>query len=199
MKLDIELLEYEAKYNAFEKIDAYVDYDLNIAIESLKCGRYPVTIFFCAIALEEQLSAIYKMKTERDRSKLYKYKGKLKETDDMNLDWLIEWAESEEIIKDEVEELTAIRFARNLFGHATRIMTEKTRKKIEKGALDPILSYEIDFSDLFLEMKEYHESTTGEKIDNSKPVIGWLDSKETAINVFRITVDFIEESSKILY
>lgn len=52
---------------------------------------------------------------------------------------------------------------------------------------------------MFLEMKEYHESITGEKIDIRKPVIGWLDSKETAINVFRVTVDFIEESSKILY
>ena len=70
---------------------------------------------------------------------------------------------------------------------------------IRRVKLDPILSYERDFPDLFLEMKEYHESITGEKIDISKPAIGWLDSKETAINVFRVTVDFIEESSKMLH
>ena len=197
--LDIELLESEIKYNAFEKIDAYVDYDLHIAIESLKCGRYPVTIFFCAIALEEQLSAIYEIKTEGDRNKLFKYKGKLKETDDMNLDWLIEWAESEEIIKDEVEELTAIRFARNLFGHATRIMIEKTIKNFDNGVFEKNLPPGIEFPDWLKEMQKFHELKTGEKIDSSKPVIGWLDNKETAANVYKTTIDFIEATSKILY
>lgn len=197
--LDIELLESEAKYNAFEKIDAYVDYDLHIAIESLKCRLYPVTILFCAVALEEQLSAIYEIKTKGDRSKLYKCKGKIAETDDMNLNCLIEWAKSEEIIKDQIGELTAIQFARNFFGHATRIMLKKTTRKLENGRLDGILPSEIEFPDWFLKMKEYHESITGEKIDTGKPVIGWLDRKETAINVFGVTVDFIEESSKILY
>lgn len=193
-----EFLECEEKYKGFVKIDAYVDYDLHIAIESLKCGLYPVTIFFCAIALEEQLSAIYKIKTEGDKSKLYKCKGKIKETDGMNLDCLIEWAESEGIIKYEVGGLTAIRFARNFFGHATRIMMEKTKKKFEKGAFKDILPPEREFPEWFIEMKEFHESITGEKIDTSKPVIGWLDSKETAVNVCKITIDFIESTSKIL-
>jgi len=197
--LDIKLLESETKYNAFEKIDAYVDYDLQIATKSYENGLYPVTILFCAIALEEQLSAIYKMKTKGDRSKLYKCKGKIAETDDMNLNCLIEWAKSEGIIKDQVRELIAIRFARNFFGHATRIMLKKTTRELENGRLEEILPSEREFPDWFSEMKEYHESITGEKIETSKPVIGWLDSKETAANVFRVTVDFIEESSKILY
>lgn len=202
MQLDIELLEYEAKYNAFEKIDAYVDYDLHIAIESYKCGLYPATILFCAIALEEQLSAIYEIITKKDSSKLFKRRDKngiLIETElnDMKLGFLIDWAESEGIIKDQIVELTAIQFARNFFGHATRIMLKKTTQKLEKGRLKDILTSERDLPDWFLKMKKYHESITGEKIDPSKPVIGWLDSKETAANVFRITVDFIEASSKI--
>ncbi len=196
-KVNSEFLECEEKYKGFIKIDAYVDYDLHIAIESLKCGLYPVTIFFCAIALEEQLSAIYEIKTKEDITKLYKCKGKTK-IDDMNLDCLIDWAESEGIIKNEVGGLTAIRFARNFFGHATRIMMEKTKKKFEKGAFIDILPPDREFPDWFIEMKEFHESITGQKIDTSKPVIGWLDSKETAENVCKITIDFIESTSKIL-
>lgn len=197
--MDIELLEIEAKYNAFETIDAYVDYDLHIAIESFKSKLYPAAIFFCAIALEEQLSMIYEMITKGDRSKLYKCKGKIAEIDDINLNCLIKWAKSEEIINDHIRELTTIRFARNLFGHATRIITEKTREKFENGAFGPILPSERDLPDWFLEMKKYHELRTGENIDISKPVLEWLDSKETAVNVFKVTVDFIEELSKILY
>lgn len=201
--LDIELSEYEAKYNAFEKIDAYVDYDLHIAIESLKCGRYPVTIFFCAIALEEQLSAIYEIKTEGDRNKLFKrmHNGKLTETElsGMNLDRLIKWAVDEGIIKDESDALNAIRYARNFFGHATRIMIEKTIKNFDNGVFEKNLPPGIEFPDWLNEMQKFHEIKTGEKIDSSKPVIGWLDSKETAVNVYKTTIDFIEATSKILY
>ncbi len=197
-KVKTEFLECEEKYRGFVKIDAYVDYDLQIAIESLKCGMYPVAIFFCAIALEEQLSAIYKIKTEGDKGKLYKCKGEIKKTDRMNLDCLIEWAETEGIIKYEIGGLTAIRFARNFFGHATRIMMQKTKKQFEKGEFKDILPPEREFPDWFIEMKEYHESITGDKIEPNKPVIGWLDSKETAENVCKITIDFIGSTSKLL-
>ncbi|MDO9516499.1 MAG: hypothetical protein Q7J10_00455 [Methanosarcinaceae archaeon] len=94
----MEFSIYEDKWKKLRKIDGYVDYDLDIATKTYKIGAYPVTILFCAIALEEQLSSIYEIETLKDSSKMYKriYKGELKETklNKMNLGCLIDWAKT---------------------------------------------------------------------------------------------------------
>lgn len=77
---------YELNANAM--IDANVVYHINVARKSFNHELYSVTIFHCAIALEEQLSAIYEIVTNRDESKLYYQKG----LESMNLDRLIKWA-----------------------------------------------------------------------------------------------------------
>lgn len=192
----MEFSIYEEKWKKLKKIDAYVDYNLDIATKTYKIGIYPVTILFCAIALEEQLSSIYEIETLKDSSKLYKrkYKGKLIETklDKMNLEYLINWAKNENIIEYESDSLNAIRYARNFFGHATRIMMQKTARRVENGDLDPIIPSEITIPDWFKEIQKFHEAKTGEKIDNTKAILGWLNSAETAKNAYKIIIDLLE-------
>jgi len=192
----MEFSIYEEKWKKLKEIDAYVDYNLDIATKTYKIGIYPVTILFCAIALEEQLSSIYEIETLKDSSKLYKRmeKGRLKEIklDKMNLGHLINWAKEENIIENESDSLNAILYARNFFGHATRIMLQKTARKIENGDFEPILPPEISMPDWFKEMQKFHEAKTGEKIDKTKPVLGWLNNAETAKNAYKIIIDFLE-------
>lgn len=66
----IEILAFEDKWMKIKNIDAYVDYDLAIATDCYKNGVYPSTLLFCAIAIEEQLSAIYDVITKNDASRL---------------------------------------------------------------------------------------------------------------------------------
>jgi len=74
-----------------------------------------------------------------------------------------------------------------------------TIHNFDNGVFEKNLPPGIEFPDWLKEMQKFHEIKTGEKIDSSKPVIGWLDSKETAANVYKTTIDFIEAISKILY
>ncbi|MDO9517786.1 MAG: hypothetical protein Q7J10_07025, partial [Methanosarcinaceae archaeon] len=61
--------------NPHAMIDANVGYHINVARQSFNHELYSVTIFHCAIALEEQLSAIYEIVTNIDENKLYNQKG----------------------------------------------------------------------------------------------------------------------------
>ncbi|MDO9516498.1 MAG: hypothetical protein Q7J10_00450 [Methanosarcinaceae archaeon] len=83
-------------------------------------------------------------------------------------------------------------YARNFFGHATRIMLQKTDRKVGNDDFKPILPPEISMPDWFNEMQKFHEAKTGEKIDETKPVLGWLNSAEAAKNTYKIIIDFLE-------
>ena len=183
---------YELNPNAF--IDPHVGYHINVARKSFGYQLYSVTIFHCAIALEEQLSGIYEIVTNQDESKLYEQKR----LERMNLNHLIKWAKEEGIIDTESDTLNAIRFARNFFGHATRIMAAKTKKEIESGSLDNIIPNVMDHPEWFEEILKFHEATTGETIDRSKPAIGWLDHPETALSAYEEATRFVLKTENLL-
>lgn len=189
----MEFATYKARWESLKEIDPYVDYDIEIATVSYIKEIFPATLFFCAVALEEQLSAIYEVKNKGETGKLSKLK-------DMDLNSLLDWAVTERIINGtfDLDSLHAIREARNVFGHATRIMQSKTKVKMEKGKFDGILPKAVTIPDWFKEMVEFHEKATGTKVDLKKKVIGWLYDKETAFSAYKVTIEFIEATSKIL-
>ncbi len=164
----MEFETYKARWEGLKKIDPYVDYDIEIATESYIHEIFPATLFFCAVALEEQLSAIYEVKNKHD-------KGKLSKLMDMDLNSLLDWAVTEKIINGtfDLDALHAVREVRNFFGHATRIMRSKTKAKMEKGKFDGILPKTVTIPDWFKEMVEFHEKATTTKVDLKTKVIGY--------------------------
>lgn len=186
-----------------KNIDPYVDYDLEIATENYKMGFPAVTSFYCAVALEDQLSAIYEAITNINKDKLLKVKGKhgkakIKKLADMNLSLLIDWALEEKIIDKtfNYEEINAIRLIRNFFGHSARSMCKKTETKVKEGKLKVILPTGIMVPADIEEIIKYFEKSTGDEIDLKIPTIGWLYNDKTAINVYSTTMGLIEKFSQ---
>ena len=184
----MEISSFEQKLAGIKNIDPYVDYELNNAINSYKNEVFSATLLFCGIALEEQLSAIYKIKTDKDQN--------LK---NMRLFDFIIWAVENDIItKGEAKPLHSIRLARNYFCHATRVISEDTNFKINHGKLDEILPDEKTFPNWYLEMIDFYTENAEKEIDLEKPAIGWLDDKETAKNGFEIAIEFVEKTNHFI-
>ncbi|MDO9517946.1 MAG: hypothetical protein Q7J10_07870, partial [Methanosarcinaceae archaeon] len=108
------------------------------------------------------------------------------------------WAKEKNIIETESDILNAIRYARNFFGHATRIMAAKTKKQIENCSLNDIIPNGMEHPGWFEDILKFYEATTGEIIDRSKPDIGWLDHSETDINAYNEAIRFVSKTEQLL-
>lgn len=185
-------------------IDPYVDYDLEIATENYKMGFFAVTSFYCAVALEDQLSAIYKVITDGDKERLFKVTKRNGSIDKIELEDMTFGSFKDWIIQDgniidatfNFKKIEAIHLLRNFFGHSARSMCEKTEKKIKEKKLDEILPTEIMVSTAIEEIIKYFEKSTGEHIDLKTPTNGWLYNDRTAINEYGATMELIEKFSQ---
>lgn len=182
----MEISVLEDRFYKIINIDPYVDYDIGIAINSYKSEMFPVSLLFCGIALEEQLSAIYEIATNKDRK-----------IEDMDLGKLIEWAKNQNIITDR-NIFDSIRLARNYFGHSMRIIQKKYIAKLENQEFDGILPEKITYPDWFDEFVKMDENITGNKIEPNKPVIGWLYHEETSLNAIEVVIEFIENTNHLI-
>jgi hypothetical protein len=77
-------------------------------------------------------------------------------------------------------------------------MKLKTIDDMENGEFDKILPKSMTLPEWFKEIQIFYETTSGTKIDQKKPVLGWLDSKETAIKAYKTTIEFINRTTPII-
>lgn len=175
---DLEISEIYWKFVNIGGIDSYVNYHVVTAFRCYLIGAYNASMFFLGVALEEECNRIGLKENVRKRK---------------DREGLVDWAVAVNIInKDEEKIARAIWCARTYFGHPIREMDGKTQKQIEKSTFTPILPAKIDIPLWFKEICDFHEKTTGEKIDLENPKVGWLDNKDTAKKSLDVMVDLIQ-------
>jgi hypothetical protein len=168
-------------------IDPYVDFKMHTAFRCYKIGAFNATMVFLGAAVEEELARLYEMKN--DKFNPVEWTGQK----------LLDWASKKDIsIVKESERLglSSLIYARNYHAHANRLLGEKTKDKLSKGALDGVLPIDVEIPKFMEELIQYWENATGKKMDTTQPKLGWLGTKECVLKAIELVVSFIIRTSR---
>jgi hypothetical protein len=156
-------------------IDAYVGYEMTLAMGSYILGIYQEPVFLCGLAVEEELALVYQEVITKDPSRKHNVVRKgatvALEVEEMNFASLIDWAAAQKVVDaTQAGLLHEIKDARNLFAHANRIMASKIRAKIATGDFKTLLP----------------------QVATGVPPLGWFSTQSVALATITLTVSILK-------